>query len=46
MFGSNVQPKKFGKDTGARENWSCLKCSSEVRNYLAKCPYCGARREN
>ena len=44
QFGSNVQPKNFGKGSSEREAWTCI-CGSENARFYAKCPVCGVSYE-
>lgn len=35
-FGSNVQPKRFGRSDRGREDWVCP-CGEAMRAYMVKC---------
>lgn len=38
-FGSNTQPRKFGKGGDVRTDWTCV-CGQENRRYLTRCGMC------
>lgn len=44
MWGSNVQPSKFGRGSKSQVDWVCI-CDHFNKKWYSKCEMCGTTKE-